>query len=421
MTTEARRQFGAYLRRLRGHMSQSALATKLCTISGTSSVTRHEISRWERGQRIPDGWLAALSEAFNVPLVELDQAAASARGKRPTDHTNYPPSIESYLPEREGLWTPGRGRRVDHKTAEGLAARVHGLRLADDVLTGGDLIKPAMRELSKAVKLYQDTSHTEEVGRELLVAIGELGQIAGWIASDAGKHPEAERAYRLGLSAAREAEEHTLAGNLAGSLAYQLSNTGKEREGLSLAQAALAEAGPTAHPTTRALYFDRVAWAHTRLGEQQPALRALGEAHQALSAEHPDEAPKWAYWVSKEELQVMDARVYTELRRPLRAVPLLTQVLSRYDTTHAREVALYLSWLVVALADANEPEQAAAEARRMLDLSAGLSSDRTSQRSRIILSKLGQFTDVPEVAELLDGFPVESRKTRSAYPRRKCQ
>ncbi|MEU0483712.1 hypothetical protein ABZ260_31555 [Streptosporangium sp. NPDC006013] len=37
-----------------------------------------------------------------------------------------------------------------------------------------------------------------------------------------------------------------------------------------------------------------------------------------------------------------EARAYTELRRTLRAVPLLTEVLTRYDATHVRELALYL-------------------------------------------------------------------------------
>ena len=44
----------------------------------------------------------------------------------------------------------------------------------------------------------------------------------------------------------------------------------------------------------------------------------------------------------------------------MRAIPILTDVLSGYDATHARELALYLSWLAIAWADANEPEEAAA-------------------------------------------------------------
>lgn len=97
----------------------------------------------------------------------------------------------------------------------------------------------------------------------------------------------------------------------------------------------------------------------------------------------------------------MDARVYTELHRPLRAVPLLADVLDRYDATHARELALYRSWLAVALADANEPEQAAAEALRVIELSGDLTSDRTASRTRVVLERLREYDDVPEVHTVL--------------------
>ncbi|MGW0412992.1 hypothetical protein ACWDZX_17075 [Streptomyces collinus] len=88
-------------------------------------------------------------------------------------------------------------------------------------------------------------------------------------------------------------------------------------------------------------------------------------------------------------------------RRPTCAVPLLSSVLDQYDATHARELALYRSWLAVALADANEPQQAAAEAQRVIDLSGDLSSDRTAERTRVVLQRLQPFADVPEVRQVL--------------------
>jgi hypothetical protein len=38
----------------------------------------------------------------------------------------------------------------------------------------------------------------------------------------------------------------------------------------------------------------------------------------------------------------------------------------------------------------------------MLELAADLSSDRTAQRSRVVLDRLKSFRDVPEVREVLD-------------------
>ncbi|MEU9020745.1 helix-turn-helix transcriptional regulator [Actinomadura sp. NPDC048394] len=409
MINERRQRFGLYLAGLRrdARKSQRQLAEALCRISGTASVTRHEISRWERGERIPAVWLPALAVALDVPLQTLERAAAHARGEDIGTGTPSPAEALAYfLPEdvELGPMASSTGRRVGASTAVALADRAHGLRLADDVVASSDLLAPAFRELDAAVRLYRETTHSEETGRSLLSSIGEIAQIAGWIASDAGEHDQAARAYRLGVSAAREAGDLALVGNLAGSLAYQLSNTGHEDDGLSLARAALEEAGQEAPAKARALYLDRVAWAQTKAGNPQLAMRALAEAHEAMADEDSQEAPDWAYWVSPEELDVMDARVYTELRRPLRAVPLLREVLSRYDSTHTRELALYLSWLAVALVDANEPEEGAKIARHMLDLAADFPSDRTARRGRVVLAKLEPYRDVPEVREILDTY-----------------
>ncbi|MER8161397.1 helix-turn-helix transcriptional regulator [Streptomyces sp. NPDC094472] len=394
---------GANIRRLREEheWSQARLAREICRAAGLAGdpVGRQEVSRWENGKRTPREWLSFIATALGVSEETLRTPQAPAEPPLPT--------LADFLPGDDPLrpLEAHAGRRIGMGAVDDLQQRVHGLRLADDVLAGGDLIRPALRELRSAVKLYREGTHSGEVGRQLLRQIGELTQIAGWIASDAGQHEEAERVYRLGISAARQAEDHTLAGNIAGSLAYQFSNTGRESEGLTLAHAALNDAGSKAPPKARALYLDRVAWAHTKAGgieNGQQAMRALGEAGEALSEDGPGtESPAYLYWVDAGELRVMESRVYAELRRPLRAVPLLREVLGGYDATHTREMALYLSWLAVALADANEPEEAAAVAERVITLAADISSERTAERVRVILARLRKCAEVPEVATLL--------------------
>ncbi|QYA98939.1 transcriptional regulator [Streptomyces anulatus] len=397
-----RETVGELVRRLRlaRGWSQRRLAEALAEAApGRVPPTRNDVSRWEIGTRSPRDWLPFLARVLQVPREMLEAAKAVA----PVESAPYVRSVADFLPEGDPL-SPLRartGRRIGAGQVADLAQRVHGLRLADDVVYGKDLIGPALRELRAAVKLYREGAHTEEVGRELLRAIGELAQIAGWVASDAGEHAEAERIYRLGMSAAQAAGDGVLLGNVAGSLAYQWSNTGHTADAVGLAHAALDDAGTDAPPKARALYLDRVAWAHTRAGQDRPAMTALGEAAEALAEDSAGTAsPSYLYWMDARELQVMEARVYTELRRPLRAVPLLTDVLGRYDASHARELALYLSWLAVAYADANEPEAAAETTSRMLALGQS-GSERTAERTRIVLARLRAFRDVPEVAELL--------------------
>lgn len=381
------------LRQAKG-WTQPRLAAEMCRASGLpdDSFTRQDIYRYEKGKRTPRDWLPALAKALGVPLVEFEAALAP--------QTDQPATVADFLPEGDPLapLKVRRGRRVGALDITDLAGRIHGLRLADDVMAGGDLIAPALRELRSAVKLYREGAHTEEIGRALLARIGELAQIAGWIAADAGQRSEAERIYRLGLSAAQQADDVTGVGNLSGSLAYMWANNGQAQQAVELARAGLSDDAP---PKARALHWDRVAWAHTQADEPKPAIRALGEAREALDQDHGDNPP-FLYWVSQDELTVMEARVYTELHRPLRAVPILTEVLARYDATRPRELALYLSWLAVAYADANEPEEAAATARRVVLMSADVASDRTAERVRVVLDRLREYEDVPEVQAVLN-------------------
>lgn len=66
--------------------SQQRLAEQLCAMAGVATVSRHEISRWERGERIPSPyWLACLSVVLDVPLADLERAVAHSKDRRLAD------------------------------------------------------------------------------------------------------------------------------------------------------------------------------------------------------------------------------------------------------------------------------------------------------------------------------------------------
>jgi transcriptional regulator with XRE-family HTH domain len=69
----------AGLRLSRG-WSQLRVAEQLTAVAGLHTVSRHEISRWERGERVPgDFWLGWLAVVLDVPGPELAVAAEAAR------------------------------------------------------------------------------------------------------------------------------------------------------------------------------------------------------------------------------------------------------------------------------------------------------------------------------------------------------
>ena len=61
-------------------LSQTDLADKLACSSHNDSVGREHVSRWERGERIPNPyWRDWLSRVLEVPHDQLDHAALVSR------------------------------------------------------------------------------------------------------------------------------------------------------------------------------------------------------------------------------------------------------------------------------------------------------------------------------------------------------
>lgn len=293
------------------------------------------------------------------------------------------------------------GRRIGHRQVEHLQRRTARLRTLDDVLGGADTRHIYRAELGSTLSLLRNASYTETTGRQLLSLVAEQAQQAGWAAFDAGRQAEASALYEKALQAATEAGDAALAGNSLAFLAYQQVSTGTS--GVATAAASCETASDDAPATVRALLFERRAWAHAKAGQAKETEQALGQAEEALTGSGSDRpGPDWSSWVDTRELQIMKGRCWTELHRPLRAVPALEAALADFADAHARDKSLYLTWLAHAYLDAGETEQSATVITEAMDLSAGIGSVRPQQRANEFLLRLQPHRTIAPVAELLD-------------------
>jgi transcriptional regulator with XRE-family HTH domain len=299
------------------------------------------------------------------------------------------------------------GRRIGERLVHAVTERIEVLRHMDDFLGGGDLHGLVRDELRATLDMVRDASYTEPVGRALLAAVADLAQLAGWVASNAGLHALAEHYYLGGACAAHAAGDEPLAANLISTLSYQVANVGQPREAVLLAMTACQGAGPTATATTRALLLERIAWANARLGDRQATLRALGDVDETFTENDPELDPAFTYWLNRDEIDVMTGRCLTQLHQPDHAIELLTHAVDRYDATHERELALYLSWLAQAQVYAGNVEEAAAAALRALRLAATGSSVRSTQRLELLRKLLAEHRDVRAVQE----FEAQARES----------
>lgn len=306
--------------------------------------------------------------------------------------------LAASLPELDQINTE---RRIGRNVPDQLRMRTARLRRLDDILGGGDTYRVYLGEYQSTKRLIREYSYTEETGRALLSVLAEQAQQAGWAAFDGGKGADASSLYEDSYQVATEAGDTALAGNALAFLAYQKTN-GDRQAGIETAERSCRTAGPDAPPRVRTLLYERLAWAYAVAGNASETEQALNAAEAALSEDDGTPQPDWAAWVDRNELQIMTGRCWTELRRPLRAVPVLEEALAHFDDAQARDKSLYLSWLADSYLSAGEIEQAATITGRALELSAGVASVRPRQRIQPTVRQLSAFREVPAVAQVLD-------------------
>ena len=292
------------------------------------------------------------------------------------------------------------GAKVGTELVEALRTRTARQRKLDDHLGGADTYRTYAAELETTAELIRDASYSDETGRALFSVFAEQAQQAGWASFDAAAHARAERLYLVSLDAARGAGDSALAGNALALLAYQQNQTG--RESAETAAAAYREAGHRAPSGARVLLAQRLAWAHAASGQARAAEQALDVAEEHLAQPDGQPTPDWAAWADEREQRIIAGRCWSELGRPLRAVPILESVLAEYEDSHARDKALYLTWLAGAYTDAGEVEAAAVTTARALDLAADVASARPARRAAVVLQRLEEHRALPAVRELLE-------------------
>ncbi|WP_435229457.1 XRE family transcriptional regulator [Streptomyces sp. Tue6028] len=368
---------------------------------GQGSVTTFEkIARIADALRIPGNMLGLADRDWETPPQVTDEAGRASVGPARRDFFKATAGVglATTLPD---LTRPTPGRRIGSDYPDKLRERTARLRRLDEILGGGDTYKVYLGEYLVTKKLIRECTYTESTGKALLSVLAEQAQQAGWSAFDAGRQADATSLYDASAKAAAEAEDRELAGNALAFLAYQTLADSHD-QAVEIADRSCATAGPDAQPSVRALLHERLAWANAMAGNAAATEGALAAAEAALDEADGRPPHDWAAWVNRRELQIMTGRCWTELRRPLRAVPVLETALSQFDDAHARDKSLYLSWLATSYLHAGEVEQAATVTGRALDLSAEVASVRPRQRLAPLIGQLDAHRSIAVVAEVLD-------------------
>lgn len=340
-------------------------------MSARTHYSKSQISQLETGKRtVNEKAVTAYSRALNISRETLEAPQSDP----------IRASLEWLVSESAVGCHTSAGRRVGNSLADKLEKRVIDLRHLDDSVGGRDLYPVVHKELIDAQRLVNKGSYSESTGRRFRIAVGELAQLAGWVASDAGHYVEAQHVYLDGVSAAEEGGDRPLAAQLLSSLSYQIANVGNPADALLLSRTA-AKGARDASPVVRALLLERVAWASARNRDHDGTRRALDAVDDAYEDRSPGiEEPEWVYWLNRDEIDVMAGRCFVELGDAARAEPLLARAIEGYPAEHAREVALYQTWLAEAYARTGELDAARVTIARARKAANAVNSTRLDLR-----------------------------------------
>ncbi|MEU7021890.1 XRE family transcriptional regulator [Streptomyces sp. NPDC046203] len=399
--------FGTVFRlaRERARISYSRIATEC-------DIKPERVGTLARGQgRISSfGKIVQIVDALRVPghMIglaprpwEADAAPASQGWPRRTVlQVATASGLAAALPALHHAAPPAR---ITTSYVDRLRERTARLRRLDDILGGGDTYRVYLAEVQRTKAVLQRGSFAgEDARRRLTALLAEQAQQAGWAAFDGGRGKEAASLYEESRAYAQEAGDADLYGNSLAFLAYG-ALAHDRRTAVTFARDSCTTITARTPASVRALLFERLAWACAVDGQAAGTEAALNSAREALeTAQDGEPQPDWSVWVDRTELGIMTGRCWTELSRPLRAVPALTDALGRYPDEYARDKSLYFSWLAEAYLAAGEVEEAAATTNRALDLATGVASIRPMQRIAPVLESLRPHRQLPEVRAVLE-------------------
>lgn len=189
------------------------------------------------------------------------------------------------------------GGRVGATLIEQVEESIPRLRQLDDQQGGGRASLIYVHAQFQAVaQLLQTAGHGGQATRRLLVALAELGQLAGWMAADTERHGLAQRYYLTALRAAHNAGDKALGANVLSMMAYHAARREEATDAISLGTAAV-EMARRSPVTVQALVTSRLASGYALVGDADRFHAAHGRARELT--EHPTgHQPRWAYYVS---------------------------------------------------------------------------------------------------------------------------
>ncbi|KJS53865.1 hypothetical protein [Streptomyces rubellomurinus] len=338
--------------RMGGHRGAKILSPGLLTDAWTADTAQTALR-----EAATDAGPVRLTDLFRS--ADLDQAAERL--------STPPPPVGG-----------GEGAlRVDPALVGDLGLSYRSKQRLERSCGGGLVLGPTRAELAMLAKLLELGAYDERLGRELYGTASRFARLAGWAAYDLGHDAAAQRAFVAALRAAHVSGDVRLGVAVLGALVVLATQGagGRGLDAVSALSAALDSHGEALSPGGRARQLGRIARAHGRRGEAEPAEDAAARAFAEL-----DGVP------GAEEARACLAGMVGEARLALgrhrMAKAQLAEAVAGLGPGRARTKALLMVRLAETHRRLGDRREAARTAELARALAAGMQSERLARALR---------------------------------------
>jgi hypothetical protein len=319
-------------------------------------------------------------------------------------------------------------RAGDDPLVEQIEASIPLLQQLDDAKGGAANLGYIGAQLRAVALVLHEGTYPMAATRRLLVALADLGQLAGWMAFDANQHGLAQRYFFTGLRAAHDAGYTAMAAHILADLSFQASSSGHRADGVTLGEAARRHA-VRAPAGVQASVDSRLAYAYAASGRITDFERTCASAADTFAGRDPASDPAWLYYLTPGHLDCQAGYALVLVGRDRlaggdrvgramlqRGTALLrTGAHDRPLDDASQRRALYEgAWLALAYAARGDFEGACAEARSAIGRLGSVRSPRSNALLHQLSADFRRRTRNPHVADLLPDLDQALARQASA-------
>lgn len=246
---------------------------------------------------------------------------------------------------------------------------------------------------------------------ELLRAESRWAEFVSWLADNVGSRRSAGQWLDRANSLAREADDRPMVAYVLMRMSQQaLEQPSDVRGAVHMAEAAQRE--HELPPLVRALSAVREAQGYAVLGNRVACMRKLDEAHDLIENGTSIHDPWWTNTgthCTHSYVQGYEGHCWLQLDEPAKAVSCFEHALESWPGVYRAEEALQRARLAIAHAANNDPDQAASEGRRTLEIHRAAPSSRALAELARLDQQLARWPTLGDVQSFHDGFVVARR------------